>query len=213
LHLPSIRLQERDELREGVGRKILAHFQHHGLLGEQRDWGEIVDGVVAPLFVDRLVVCVGASTAQHQRIAVGRGADHAIHPDDAAGAGRVLDNHLLAQELAHLRRNDTAYDVESAARRKRHHHDDRPCRIGLRLRRDWPERPRNSQSFDEVAPLHVRPQIQEKENRTGSGQHSARGRQQESNDSPRCASDVWDGSRLGRPATSVTCPFYPQYLP
>jgi|GraSoi_2013_60cm_1033757.scaffolds.fasta_scaffold13180_3 hypothetical protein len=21
------------------------------------------------------------------------------------------------------------------------------------------------------------------------------------------------GSRLGRPATSVTCPFYPQYLP
>jgi len=49
LHLTGVCLQQRNELRDGACGKIVADFEHHRLLGEQRDGGEIVDGVVAPL--------------------------------------------------------------------------------------------------------------------------------------------------------------------
>jgi hypothetical protein len=67
LHLSTVRLRERDELREVVGGKILTPFEHHGLLGKERDRGEIVDRVVAPFFVDRLVVGMCANSARARR--------------------------------------------------------------------------------------------------------------------------------------------------
>ena len=82
---------------------------------------EVVDGVVAPLLVDRLVVGVGAGRAEQQRVAVGRGGNDAVHPDDAAGAVDVLDDHCWPKKLAHASADDAAHDVERAARGKGHH--------------------------------------------------------------------------------------------
>ena len=133
LHLTGVCLQQRNELRDGACGKIFADFEHHRLLGEQRDRGEIVDGVVAPLLVDRLVIGVGSGATQQQRIAIGRGVDDTGHPDDAASAGRILDDQRLAQQLAHPRRKNAAHDVERAARGIGDDHDDRPRGIGLSL--------------------------------------------------------------------------------
>ena len=96
-----------------------------------------------------------ANAAEQERIAVGRGIGDAVHPDDAGRAGRILDQHLLAQNLAHACRNDPAHDVERASRGERHHHDDRPRWIGLRPRRYRPCPGRANDRFDEIAPSHA----------------------------------------------------------
>ena len=124
---------------------------------------------------------MGSGAAQQQRIAVGRGVDDPVHSDDAAGAGRVLDDHRLAQKFAHPHRENAAHDVERAARRKRHDHDDGPRGIGLRLRRDRPDRRRNNQHFDEIAPQHVRLQPREPAS-YGLSRHVGRPRQSDDSD-------------------------------
>src|SRR5262245_28961943 len=114
-----------DELRKIVGRKVLACSQHHGLFGEQGNWSEISGGVISQLFVDRLIVGMRADAAEQKRIAVWRSIHDAVHPDDACGTGRILDDHLLAEDFAHTGRKDSSHDVESTSRGKRYHHGDR----------------------------------------------------------------------------------------
>src|SRR6516162_2985535 len=55
VELRRVRLGIGDELLQGIGRKILAREQHHRLLDEQRDWGEVGRRVVRQLLVERLV--------------------------------------------------------------------------------------------------------------------------------------------------------------
>src|SRR5262249_26838807 len=64
LQLRRVRLGIGDELLQAVGGKILAREQHHRLLDEQRDRGEIGGGIVRQLFVKRLVVGMGADAAE-----------------------------------------------------------------------------------------------------------------------------------------------------
>ena len=67
-----------------------------------------------------------------QRIAVGRRLRGRGGADIAAGAGAVLDHHVLAPGLAELLRHDAAERVDGAAGGKRNQDADRPVGIGLR---------------------------------------------------------------------------------
>src|SRR5882762_9913165 len=131
LHLCAVPLQERSELRNGAGGKVFAHLKHHRLFGKQRDWREVIDGVVAPLLVDCLIVRMRARGAEQDRIAVRRGIYDTVHTDDAAGACGVLDHYLLAKNFTHAHSNNTAHYIERASRCKRHHQGDRPRWISL----------------------------------------------------------------------------------
>jgi len=133
LQLRGVRLRIGDELLQVVGWKILAREQHHRLLGEQRDRREIGRRAVRELLVKRLVVGVGADAAEQEHVAVGRRFCHAVGADDAGGGADVLHDHLLAQALAELRREDSRHDIERVAGGERYHHGHRPSRPVLRL--------------------------------------------------------------------------------
>jgi hypothetical protein len=75
-------------------------------------------------------------------VAVGRSAGAGPRADQPRRAGLVLDDEALAEDVAHLLRDDARGNVDGAARGKRDHHLDRPCRIGLRP--DW-HRPREAE--------------------------------------------------------------------
>jgi hypothetical protein len=66
-----------------------------------------------------------ADRTEEERVAVGLCRDHTVYPDDSAGAGRVLDDHRLAEQFSHPHRHDAAHNIERAARRIGHHHGDR----------------------------------------------------------------------------------------
>ena len=68
------------------------------------------------------------------RVAVRRGVRRQLGADHAAGAGAVVDDHLLAELVAHLLRDDAADHVVAAAGRERNDQPDRPVGI-IRLRR------------------------------------------------------------------------------
>jgi len=78
---------------------------------------------------------VGADAAEQEHVAVGRRLCHAVGADDAGGGADVLDDHLLAQAVAEIRREHAPHDVERAAGGERHHHGHRSGRPVLRRRR------------------------------------------------------------------------------
>ena len=69
-----------------------------------------------------------------QCVAVHRGARDDLARNAAARAGAVVDHHLLAEQLRHLRRIDSRCDVGGAARRLGYEHADGLDRILLRER-------------------------------------------------------------------------------
>ena len=66
------------------------------------------------------------------RVAVRRALRHRAGADGAAGAAAVVDDDLLAEDLAHLVGDGAADDRGRAAGRERDDQRDRPVRIGLR---------------------------------------------------------------------------------
>ena len=76
-----------------------------------------------------------------ERVAVGRRLRRELGADRAAGAAAVVDDDLLAEALAHLRRDAARDDVDRAAGRERHDETDgfagvvgRSLRLGSRER-------------------------------------------------------------------------------
>ena len=77
-------------------------------------------------------------------VAIRRRMGRKLGADDAAGAGAIINDHLLAEPIAHLLRDGAADDVVAAAGRER---DDQPDRaIGIILLRRGGGRERNQQS-------------------------------------------------------------------
>ena len=132
LHLALVLLGVGDELLEAVDRQVLAHRQDDRHLGEQRHRRELLDRIVERLLVERLALGMRADRAEHDLVAVGRRGRDALRAGHAACAADVLDHDLLAQDLAHARRHDTAEHVGRAAGRERNDHRDRTGRVVLR---------------------------------------------------------------------------------
>jgi hypothetical protein len=122
LHLGLVRLGVGDEFLEIADRQILARFQHQRHFGDENDRREIFGRIVERMFVQRLALRMGADGAEHELIAVRLGIDDARRAGHAAGAGDIFDHDVLAEHLAHARRDDAAEHIGRAAGGERHHH-------------------------------------------------------------------------------------------
>jgi hypothetical protein len=142
LHFRLVGLGVNDELREIAGRQVLAGDQHEAHVGDQRDRREVGGGVVERPARERLIERVGAHRPQHEHVAVGRRLRHPQRAGHAARAGHVVHDHLLADHLAEILRQDTAEHVDRAAGSKRNHHRNRARRpiLGPRIGRNCQRR-------------------------------------------------------------------------
>jgi len=132
LHLRLVRARVGDELRQIAGGQILAREQQQRRLGDKHDRCEIGRRIVERRLVERLVCRVRAHVAEHELVAVRGGFRDPAGPEHAAAAADVFDDHVLAQQLGHARRENAPDGVGRAAGGKGHHHGDRPGRPILR---------------------------------------------------------------------------------
>ena len=95
------------------------HREQHGRGGEQRDGREIRREVVPRLRVQAHVDGVGVG-AEHDRVAVGRGARRLLGADIAARPGAVVDHDLLPEDFREALPDDARDDVAVAAGRVGH---------------------------------------------------------------------------------------------
>ena len=65
-----------EALHVGDG-KILVNDEHQGQFSHQRHRCEIVRGVIERLFIERLVLGMGADRSKQERVAIGGGSRHA----------------------------------------------------------------------------------------------------------------------------------------
>jgi hypothetical protein len=121
-----------DELRQVVGRQILAREQQQRRLGHEQDRRKVGRGIVERRFVERLVRGVRAHVSEHELIAVRRGPRDARAAQHPASAADVLDDHFLAERLRDARGEDAADRVGRPAGGEWHHHRDRAGRPVIR---------------------------------------------------------------------------------
>jgi hypothetical protein len=104
--LAGIVARQLDQLRHRLGRHARAHDQQVGQRPQHGDRGEILGGIVRQLGVERRRDGVAGHAVEPDRVAVGRRMGDRIGADIAARAALVLDDELLAGELAQLLAGD-----------------------------------------------------------------------------------------------------------
>ncbi len=134
IELAGLALGEFDQLLDALRRQARIDHQHIGRGAEHRDRLEILDRVVGQLGAERGRDRMGAAGDQPDRVAVGGCLGDDIDADSAAGAGPVLDHHLLAELLAERLRHEACDHVGSGAGREGHDDTDRPVGIGALCR-------------------------------------------------------------------------------
>ncbi len=117
-------LEQRDELGWCLRGEVVAGHDDQWQREQAGHRGEGLDRVETHL---RLQVLGDQqrAVAQHQRVAVGRGARHGVAGDQSGRAGAVVHHHLLAQQFGQARRNQARHRVHAAASGVAHHQADR----------------------------------------------------------------------------------------
>ena len=117
-----------DEALEARDRQRRMRHQQHRHLAHVRHRPQILFGVVrhgrAERRVDRVV-----GRREQERVAVGRRLGDDVAGDDAARAGLVVDQHLLAELGRQPLGQEARHDVRDAAGREGHDQSDRPLGI------------------------------------------------------------------------------------
>ena len=121
-----------NELLKVARRQVLVGHQHQRHLGDQDHRIEIGNRVVLRLGIERLVLGVRADGAEHELTTVLLALGDAAGAGHAPGAADVLDDHRLAQRLAHALPDDAAQHVGRPPGSERDHHRHRAGGIGLR---------------------------------------------------------------------------------
>jgi hypothetical protein len=135
IDLSGTRTRERDELLHVFGRQRRMRDHHEMDRDDLRERGQIALGIDRHLRVEMLVDREIAHRPEQPRVAVGRCPRGRFGPDDARGAGAVLDDRLLpAPDLRELRRHHSRHDVGAAAGRERDDDANGFRRKGRRLR-------------------------------------------------------------------------------
>jgi hypothetical protein len=117
-----------DEFRQRLCRHGIVHHQGVRAYRDIDDRSQILRHVIGRRLVDGDCEREAARRVE-ERVAVSRGADHRLGPDDAGGSGAVLDHELLPPALAELLRQQTRHHIDAAAGRHRHDDAHRPVRI------------------------------------------------------------------------------------
>ena len=145
-------LHRGDQLGHRIHLERGVHGEHLRLAPEQAHRHQILEEVDVQLQHMRRAchVVVG----EQERIAVGRRLDRGVDADRAAGAGAVLDEHLLAEPARDVFAGEPRDEVEPAAGRERHDEAHRPVRPVLRARdmRGEQCRAQCARALDELPP-------------------------------------------------------------
>ena len=131
IDLAGLRLGERHQLLDVRHRHVGRGDEQLRHLGDQRDQGEVFERIVEDLVLQAVADGDRAGAGDRDGVAVGLGLRDEIGAERAAGAGPVVDDHELAEEVLHLLPDHPADDVVRPAGRERHHEADRLCRIVL----------------------------------------------------------------------------------
>ena len=107
------------------------HDQQVGRRRDLDDRSKIAQRIVQRLAREMRRDRMRARRGDQQRIAVGRGARHHVRTYHAAGAGTVVDDHLLPEYRTELLRQRARKQVRAATRRERRDNPDRFRRIRL----------------------------------------------------------------------------------
>ena len=127
--LAFVRLRVVDELWQRLHRQRRGNDEDVGRATDHRDGREILDRIVGQL-AHRRIRAVCAHVADHQRVAVGRGARGCLRADDAAAAALVLDDDGLAKRLLQAFANRPGDEIDAPARLHRRDDLDRLRRVG-----------------------------------------------------------------------------------
>ena len=125
-------LGELDQLLDRIDRNRRMDDQQVRAVGDEADGREILHRIECELGVNADVDGLRSHRAEENRVAVGRRAGCQLRRDVAAGAGTVVDQHLLAPALAQPVADDARQYVGSAARPERDDEADRFRRVFLR---------------------------------------------------------------------------------
>ena len=119
-------LGEIDQVLHGPHREHWVNGENLRRGTDHADRSEVLDRVVWQLLLQDRIDRESRRARKKQRVAIGRGSRADFGADDAAGAGAVVDDDLLAELLAQFCCKHAAEDVVAAARWKR---DDHPHRL------------------------------------------------------------------------------------
>jgi hypothetical protein len=114
--------------------------QHGGEADGQRDRRKVGRGIEGQVFVKRRIDRICGHVAEQQGVAVRLGARDIVGAEIARAARLVLDHYRLADQLRHLRPDQSREEVGAAAGRPRHDQLDLPFRVGPRRGRPHRER-------------------------------------------------------------------------
>ena len=116
--LAGIGARQLDQFRHRLGRNARPHDQEVGQRPQHGDRGEVLGRIVRQLGVERGRDGVAGDAVEADRVAVGRRMGDRVGADIAARAALVLDDELLAGELAQLLAGDAREHVGRTAGRE-----------------------------------------------------------------------------------------------
>ena len=131
-HAARFGLGRLDQLVERVERRAGLGHEHEVGIVDRRDRHEVAHQLERLVRDQRFVDGVRVRH-QQQRVAVGRALGDRVGADDRAGAGAVVDDHVLPQRLLQPLCDDAAEDIGRAAGCERHDDADRASRVVLRV--------------------------------------------------------------------------------
>jgi hypothetical protein len=135
-HLLAVGPEIIHELLERIGRQVLPRDQRHRHVGYLPDVLVVGEGIDRRFAVQRR----GGGhpdVGEEHGVAVGLGLCHLGIRDGAAGAGNVLDDHLLLERAAHHLTQDATERIGRPARGKRDGEDNGPVRVVLGAGDPW----------------------------------------------------------------------------
>ena len=151
-----LRLGKRDQLGERARRDVRVDDDHVRTDAVLPDRGEILVRVVRDLRADQVGIDRHrAGRADADRVAVGRRLRDRVEADRAAGAGPVLDDDRLAEQLGERRRDQARVQVDGAARGERRDRRGSAWRA-TPVRRLRPPRPAASRPASDFTGLWMR---------------------------------------------------------
>ena len=116
---------ERDELLHRLDRYRRMNDEDVRRVHRARHGREILQRIERQIAIERRIDRERGDRAHEDRVAVGRRFRGELRRDIARGAGTVVDDHLLAEPFAQLRRQRARRRVRAAARRETDQHADR----------------------------------------------------------------------------------------
>jgi hypothetical protein len=115
-----VRFRKRDQFGDGVRRNGRMGGNHERHIDRGSDRREIAYRVVRQSREDLRVDRHRGRSGEQQRVTVRCRFGGCFRAEDSAGAGAVIDHHLLTDALAQFERNAAGDNVRRAARRVRH---------------------------------------------------------------------------------------------